>query len=271
MARKKKKGNKKSFKRPQGKRFVVGVFRLTRALLIVASVPALFYLMLQTYGEFKSSPYLEVKTIKIKGAKSVTNDEIINMAAIGSGKNIFDVDIDRVGRIIEAHPYVKSVRVFKDYPDAIRVEIKERVPSAFVSLGKLYVMDSEGTIMKSLTQTDDLDLPVVTGLDSEGGLISEAALKRELLMVMDSLKRSDVLTMDEISEIHMDSVYGAYLYRLADGLKIGMGRGLFDRKLSNFGRVMEVRGGDLNHVEYVELDDDGEVLLRFSRVEERLI
>jgi cell division septal protein FtsQ len=67
-----------------------------------------------------------------------------------------------------------------------------------------------------------------------------------------------------VSEINVDAEYGLTLYTLAEGVRLELGRGAFEEKLRAFEKVVRARGGSLEGIETINLNNDHEVVVRLS-------
>ena len=95
--------------------------------------------------------------------------ELIRRSGLVLGENLFRVDLPRVARAMESHPWVESALLTRRLPGTLVVNIEEHHPAALVQLGEksMYVLDEEGRLFKRAVPEDRLDLPVVTGLSRE--------------------------------------------------------------------------------------------------------
>jgi cell division protein FtsQ len=99
-----------------------------------------------------------------------------------------------------------------------------------------YLMDSEGFVFKKLGKGDEVDLPILTGFNSE-----EKEKPKLLLTTLNLLKRLSASGrhnyLGSISEVHVDDVFGLSL--LTDsGLYLKLGRDDYENKLKQLNVVM---------------------------------
>ncbi len=67
-----------------------------------------------------------------------------------------------------------------------------------------------------------------------------------------------------VSEINVNPEYGLALYTLAEGVRLELGHGAFEEKLRAFEKVVRARGGSLQGIEAIDLNNGREVVVRFS-------
>ncbi|MBA3946296.1 MAG: FtsQ-type POTRA domain-containing protein, partial [Herpetosiphonaceae bacterium] len=121
MAVKAKKGTKRQA-RPGLRRWFVGTVRNGKllALLLVGLSGGLGYIAL-------TSPRFTVQTIKAEGNRALTEADVTRFAQ-ATGQSIWFVHPNDIrGRIAES-PYVETVKVRLQLPDAVVVTIAERQP-----------------------------------------------------------------------------------------------------------------------------------------------
>lgn len=257
--------------------------RTVRTIGLLMTAALAFYVGTVVYEELLTSPYLEVKTITVEGAGRVPKQKIVELSGIAMGQNIWSLDPGEAQKRVISHPFVKEAKVKRRLPDRINIVIREREPAAFVMADGLYVMDRSGELFKTYSTEDALDLPVVTaatqlttgdggdGDEGEGGEGVEGGeyrLKPEflpgLLGLISALKRDDTFRLEDISEIHVDPVHGFSLYTLDEGVRIYMGNGGFEAKLSRLKKVLQARGGSLSSIETIDLTGERGVVVRFT-------
>lgn len=78
------------------------------------------------------SPLLSVKTIEVLGAVQSRAASRVAESGVGEGAILLWVDTDHVARSVAADPWVAAVRVDREWPDRLIVEVIEREPVAWV-------------------------------------------------------------------------------------------------------------------------------------------
>lgn len=119
-------------------------------------------------GTLARIPLFEVAEVRVEGAAMVPDREILEWAAIPDSANVWD---DPAGweTAVAAHPVVRTVRIRRDLPATLVVEVVEREPVAFVATPVLVPVDLDGNILPVDPSRVRLDLPVVRILDKVGG------------------------------------------------------------------------------------------------------
>jgi cell division protein FtsQ len=132
------------------------------------------------------SGYFRIDSIRVENQSRVSEGEVLALSDIHPGMNIFDLDLDMIGKKIEENPWIATARVERVFPREVVIRVSERVPRAIVNLGYLYYVDASGEIFKLLDPGDSLDFPAITGID-RASLLENPEEGRRLLRVAMSL------------------------------------------------------------------------------------
>ncbi|RRA48878.1 cell division protein FtsQ/DivIB [Acidipila sp. EB88] len=116
--------------------------------------------------------------IEATGNTELSRTELVNAFGSDIGRNIFFVPLAKREAALEAEPWVRHATVMRLLPHTLRVEIQERVPVAFVRVGRqIGLVDAEGVLLSMAPATlaaRHYSFPVVTGLDANGPLAARA-------------------------------------------------------------------------------------------------
>lgn len=247
---------------PFGKRLSRGIKRTLKVMVLSASVPAIAFAVFFLYHELTLSPYLSVDEIIIEGNSRITEEEILRVAGISGGMNILTVNSGYAKEGLLAHPYIEEVKISRKLPGTVRIEIIEREPYALVLFDELRVMDKKGIVFKEYEAMDSLDLPVITGVSSEEEFTS--TIKSNIFVLLRALDHGEHLRSEQVSEIHVDMPLGYYVYTLEEGSRIEFGRGGFEGKVRDLDKIIVARGGTLEGVTSVDLNNERGVLLKLT-------
>jgi cell division protein FtsQ len=117
------------------------------------------------YGRVASSERLRVGRVQVSGSHFLSEGEVRELLGPAVGENILALDIEALKARLRASPWVADATVSRTLPDALRVEIRERVPLALAELDRLYLMDGNGDLIDIYgPKTGAFDLPIVRGL-----------------------------------------------------------------------------------------------------------
>lgn len=112
---------------------------------------------------------LGVREVRVTGTAILTPQQVREAAAIAEQTPLLRVRPDQVAERVAVLPPVASVRVHRDWPDTIRIEVVERTAVAAVPvLDGFALIDAEGVGFQTRPQAP-AELPVVLVADPETG------------------------------------------------------------------------------------------------------
>ncbi|MGB1007797.1 MAG: cell division protein FtsQ/DivIB, partial [Thalassobaculaceae bacterium] len=110
---------------------------------------------------------LEVRDILVAGRARTTRGALMRAIATPRGTPIFDVDLARVQRRVEALPWVKTAVVRRQLPASLFVDLTERRPLAlWQHKATLRLVDRGGEVIDVQDLTPFADLPILVGADA---------------------------------------------------------------------------------------------------------
>lgn len=115
----------------------------------------------------RTSPVFALKQISVTGNQRASQPELVKLAGLSAGQNLFVLDTGAAERALRAHPWIKQAKVQRRLPSSLEVSVVEHVPVALVGLGELYLLDQSGEPFKRLQAGDGDDLPLVSGVTRE--------------------------------------------------------------------------------------------------------
>ena len=265
--------NKQSIKRDKGRDFfllkkTLGQlgFGMIKVFLFIFILGILSLAFIYGYRFLSVSDYLRLDNIVIAGIKEDFRKELIDISGIKEKESYLSIDTSRLKKNIERHPWIKSVTLKKKFPRTLYINAEREEVSAIVILGgRSYFMDKEGFIFKEVERSDCIDSPAITGLSMDkiknGKFLKIAASLLNIIRIEDRL-----LSLRELSEIHIDN-YGAitvYFNKLP--LKIFVGKEAFKRKINLLEHIM--KNLEDNHQLYritsIDLDYSDRAVVAFN-------
>jgi cell division protein FtsQ len=201
-----------------------------------------------------ASPRFAVRDVQVPPLAHLDRDEVLSLAEVEEGDRLLRIDTDAVAAKVAAHPWVASVRVRRQLPATLAIEITERRAVGVVALGALYLIDDVGHPFKRATLDEADGLPVITGVDrAQYAAVKDAAEAafREALALLEEYGRERPV----VSELNIDSTYGFTLFLRDSGAEIRLGREEFSKKLARLDQIFEaVRTSSTGAVRVVHLD-----------------
>ena len=211
------------------------------------------------------SDYFHIETVSAENLQRVSREEILALSDVRPGSNIFDLDLQLIGRKLEENPWVASARVERVFPREVRIHLVERVPLAIIHLGYLYYVDADGEVFKLLETGDSLDLPVITGIEQRFLLENPQEAKRllgEAAALFEELSRRRVFGLQQVSELHVDQIAGFSLHTLIGGVPVRLGYGNFAAKLDRLEKIFPELQLQLPVLKYIDLNVADRVIVQ---------
>jgi len=211
------------------------------------------------------SGYFGVQQIRVEQQERVTEGDILDASDITVGDSLFDLELHMIGRKIEEHPWIARADVERSFPDQVVIRVVEREARAIIDLGYLYYVDSEGEVFKMLDAADQLDYPVITGIDRQYLLDHPDQTQGCLnlaLQLMDELGSRELFNLDDVSEIHYDQQEGIILHTRIGGVPVRMGKVGFNIKLNRLEKIYSDLEPRLMALEYIDLNVTDRVIVK---------
>jgi len=207
---------------------------LTRWTLRLLILSSLFFGGHWIYLHLLEDPLFQVKEVELRGGRRITEKELFSLMSIKGRMNIFSVNLREIGERLGGHPWIEEIKMIKIFPNKILIEIEERRPIAIIQLDEPYYIDKKGMIFPPMGDIDGYNYPFLTGLSREF-LTKDPSTANHLIMkaieLLDIFEREKVLPMKEISEIHVDRIFGINCFIKDEGIEVKMGWDQFDEKL----------------------------------------
>jgi cell division protein FtsQ len=94
------------------------------------------------------SDLLAVRSVDVSGQQRLDARDVLVAADLSVGRPLVLVDTDAISaRITAALVPVREVTVQRAWPDAVRIEVRERVPAAALpDAGRVHLVDAEGVV-----------------------------------------------------------------------------------------------------------------------------
>lgn len=111
------------------------------------------------------SPFVNARTIRVHGASHLTRSDVLRMAQIAVGVNVFMLDAGAAERRLEADPWVAEATISKRLPSTLVVDIQERSPVAVIeSTGLLRLVAGDGTMLDAADP--GVSLPLIASAEA---------------------------------------------------------------------------------------------------------
>ncbi|MBN1470601.1 MAG: FtsQ-type POTRA domain-containing protein [Syntrophaceae bacterium] len=241
------------------------------ASVLLSAAVFLSFMFIYLYSSLMSESYFQIKEISVRGLRELTEKDILTSANIKPAQNLLAVHKDAVIRRICANQWVENIDVGKELPGKLILDVKERTPLALVkNADDFYLMDMKGFVFKRLGKSDEVDLPIITGITEKEQTKSPLVLGT--LGLLKTMSRSEKYSyLGTISEINVDDVFGLSVI-FDKGLFLRLGKDGFENKLEKLKTVLadlENRGMK-NGCLYVDISDDSKVTIKRKNIPEKV-
>ena len=192
--------SRKRFARRQWARRWLAWRRVVALLLLIV-------LMVGGVWLFYFSDVLAVKDVEVHGTRTLTSEDVREVAAVPSGQPLARVDLDAIRARIEALAVVRHADVTRAWPDGVQIDVQERVAVAVVEIGgRIRGLDAEGVVFRNYPKPPPGMPQVHTSNDTGSDALREAALVVEALPaeIDRRVDHVEVATVDQISLVLRD-------------------------------------------------------------------
>jgi len=213
----------------------------------------------------RESDYFTVRNVRVIAQSRVSEAEIVGTADVRVGANIFDLDLNLIGRKIEEHPWIARAEVVRSLPDEVVITVTEHEPRAVIQLDYLYYVNAAGEVFKLLDSGDRLDFPIITGIDRQYLLDHPSegqAWLRQALVLAEHLQTRRLFGLGDVSEIRIDLEDGLVVHTREHGVPVLFGQNGFDDKLDRLERIYAELKPRLTALHYIDLSVADRVIVK---------
>ena len=206
--------------------------------------------------------------VRVTGLRHLDEAKLLSASGLPMGQSLFSLDLSSVEKRIAREPWVSSVRVRRELPHTVAVDVVERDARVAVALGHLYLADERGELFKRATPEEQTRLPVVTGL-SRDRWSAEPVAARGVVRRAIELDRSwrENGTRPPIGELHHDSgrdaaaMFTAYFDHAGKPVAVRLGSvdGTTPARLVRLDAVLSALDRDGSRAQLIHLDQRGKL------------
>ncbi len=187
-----------------------------------------------------TAPAFAIAAVEVQGASRLSPTEIIRVAGLGPGTNLFRVDTPDVVRRLESLAEIRRAEVIRALPNRVTILVEERRPFTLVHAGRLHWIDEDGTPIGVERRAVATHVPVISGLtpDELASMREQPSPRaRMAIALIRALLRSGSPLASEISEIDVSRTDGPVLYTL-DGVEVRLGAENWETRLPRLEGVL---------------------------------
>lgn len=230
-----------------------------RMAVVVGVVGLLGVLLFNAYTRVQASGEFALEVVEVRGTNRLFESEIKTASGLKPGLDLLSVSLKEVENRVEALPRVKDATVIRRLPGTIVIEVKEYSPVALLEWGgSMTLVNEEGVYFPVLTDREQWNLPIITGLEYDktvrpGSVINQPALKNALKV----LAALDPATLAVTSEINAASSGSVTLFTTGRTTRVIFGREDYARKAARLAQAREIfaERGEIKRVIDLRYDD----------------
>jgi cell division protein FtsQ len=242
-------------------------------ILMVIITGVCVVLFLQAHAWMKRSTYFVLKKISVQGNYMLTRKEIASSLKLPENPHLFNIALGDLERQIASHPWIRNVKIGRDFPSTLKITVEERIPVAMIFGKETMLVDEEGMLLSPSENIRVYDVPCITGISyakaKPGDRIEDRDFQNTLAMLK-NLRSLDIGLWFKISEIQWEkgSSFLINLYDQALPVRIPK-KGSLERRLyilNQFLRYMNTKDM-FQEIALIDLTYDDLVITKNKRNE----
>lgn len=197
------------------------------------------------YGGYRlalESSHFALRELEVSASVRSSEQAILERAGITLGQNLLGIDVRAAEERLLGDPWIRSVRLVRQLPHTLRVELVEREALALASLdGDLFLVGPDAEPFKAWQAGDPEDLPVLTGVTLEALARDRAGAVARLatgLSVLSHYERLPVSQKHQAQEVNLAADGSVVLSVGARGVSLHLGQGPWPKKMLMVAEVM---------------------------------
>jgi cell division protein FtsQ len=262
----------KSMKRSKGTQLLSGLKNklFIKAFIGLVLILSAGYVTNEIFQKLYCSDFFQITTMKIDGNRMASNKQISALSKVDIHSNLLAINVPQVKSLLESHPWIDRAVITRNWPNRLLITVKEKKPVAILSRDAgLFYLDNKGRIIAVASPSQELDFPVITGLESFPFNSTQSSQIPYILQdVMGLLKlaarKNSALPEQNISEIHITKNNEMLLYLLERTFPIYMGAGgNISTKYNQLAKVLRnlYKTKEFSKVSYIRLDYQKDTIL----------
>ena len=262
----------KSIKRTKRPQFVKSLKKKLFIRIFIGLLLLLFagFTTKEIYQMMCHSNFFQITTMRIDGNRMVCKEQITALSKVNIHSNLLAINTAQVKSLLESHPWIAWAEVTRDWPNRLMIRVKEKKPVALLNRNSgLFYLDNKGRIIAAASSSQELDFPVVTGLESyafNSNHSSQAPgiLQEALGLLKLAARKNSILSEQNISEIHVTENGELLLYLLERAFPIYMGtKGSISTRYYRLVKVLRdlYKTREFTEVSYIRMDYQQDTIL----------
>lgn len=211
------------------------------------------------------SPVFVLKHVYVHGNSYISDDEVIRISGINMGENLFQLATDEIMQTMAKDIRVDQAIVKRRFPDALDIQVIERIPLAMIKCDYGYLEVGRGGVILDAHRTlAQVPVPIVSGVEVSNLFVGDVVNNEQLDKVLNYLEKLDYDTSVSIAEINiMDPANVTVYMNRSVLLKMG-GLDSLQKKLEITESVNREVKQAKHPIEYVDARFDGSYSIKLK-------
>ena len=133
--------------------------------------------------------HFSITQIELGALHHVSREQLTAMSGLTLGTSLFSADLPEAERRIIRQPWIANVRIRRQLPHTVSIEVVEREPKIAVELGDVYLADEAGALFKRASGDEASGLALVTGI-ARGRYLADPSRARAVIRRAIALERA---------------------------------------------------------------------------------
>jgi Cell division septal protein len=226
------------------------------ALMIVAAAGAAGFVWV------RSSDVFTIERLIVSPGQHVTEAQLRGAAGSALGSTLLRVDLDTLKQKMMVLAYVRDVKVYRRFPDALEIQVEEYAPAAVVQAtdGRRWLVADDGRVLeRGSGAPGKMSLVVPAGVTQlqAGGVVASQLV--QVLPVAALLHDADIwpAAAHPVAKVVV-STYGEVALVLGGGAEVRLGEPTdLEMKLMVAAEIIDRKSREGRPIEYVDVRDPG--------------
>ena len=173
------------------------------------------------------SPIFVLKTVNIQGNRFVQDEDIIRIAGVRLGENLFQLQTDEIKRNLTKDLRIEQAVVQRSFPSQLDISISERVPLAIIKCDYGYLELGRGGIVLDAHRTlREMPVPMISGTGVADLFVGDVVEDEQVGKVLGFLDAAGENIVKSLSEIDITNPEDVMVYAGSVQIRLGALNGL---------------------------------------------
>ena len=168
------------------------------------------------------SPIFVLRNINVSGCRYVQPEDVIRIAGVRTGENLFQLQTDEIRRNLEKDLRIDQALVQRSFPSQLNIEINERVPLAFVKCEYGYLeAGKDGIVLDAHRTLRQMPVPMISGASVADLFVGDVIEDENIRKVLSFLSMLEDSSIQSLSEINIANPQDVLLYAGSVQIRLG--------------------------------------------------